>query len=86
MSTRKDKLIRKNIRRNVNDLTEQEFRESAGKKGIRKENIDGFVESFYFVKEKQPDLNLKFDEELVTIVLNLQEKEDNTPDGMVSLD
>ena len=67
-------------------MTEQEFRESAGKRGIRKENIDGFVKNFYFLKSKQPDLNFTFDEELVTIALNSQEKEDNTPDGLVSLD
>ena len=66
-------------------MTENDFFELAKKRGLRDENIKSALKSYYFVKEKALP-NLQLDESILEIALEVQLKEDNTPNDMVSLD
>lgn len=66
-------------------MTENDFIKIAKERGIRDENIRGAIEDFHFLKEKTLP-NLELDESMIEITLKTQEKIDNTPPGMVSLD
>ena len=66
-------------------MTENEFIEFSKSIGVREESIKSYLSNFQALKEKTlPDIEL--DEYLASMVLELQNKNDNQQDGMVALD
>jgi len=66
-------------------MTEKEFIELAKSKGAREKNIKQYLIDFYELKEKKV-IDIELDEYLVDMIMNLQQKEDDNSDDVVSLD
>jgi hypothetical protein len=66
-------------------MTENEYIELSKLKGVREENIKEYLRIFYLIKEKSLP-NIEFNEYLVDLALELQEREDNDSDEFVILD
>ena len=67
------------------NMTEQEFIEIAKAKGVREENIKTYLSDFYNLKERT-SLNIELDEYLADKALEMQIREENKLDDIVSLD
>ena len=67
------------------NMTEQEFIKIAKTKGVREENIKIYLSDFYSLKERI-SLNIRLDEYLADKALEMQNREENKSDDIVSLD
>ena len=66
-------------------MTEKEFIELSRSKGVREENIKIYLSDFYSLKERI-SLNIELDEYLADKALEMQIREENKSDDIVSLD
>ena len=65
-------------------MTEQEFRESASKKGLRDENIASAIQIYHTVKATMP--NLELDENMIKWMLEAQESNDSRTKEFVTVE